>query len=127
MASHDQAAEIIATLFLARDIAHRAHLAVDGPGSFARHDALGAFYEAVVGLADDLAETYQGRFDVLLDIPLLDAPPQSDIMAALASQREWLRKTRYEAIPKEETPLQNIVDEIEALYSRTHYKLKRLQ
>ena len=127
MADHKSAAEFVATLFLALDMAHRAHLAVDGPGSFAKHEALGGFYAAVVGLADAFAETYQGRFDVLFDIPLLDAPQESDIMAALESQREWIRKTRYEMIPKDESPLQNIIDEIEALYSRTRYKLMRLK
>lgn len=125
--NHAKVGEMIATLFLARDMAHREHLAVDGPGSFARHDALGAFYGEVVGLADDLAEVYQGRFDVLLTIPLLDAPAKMDIVDALEAQREWIRKMRYEAISKDEAPLQNIVDEIEALYSRTRYKLKRLK
>jgi len=33
--------QFIAVLFLARDLAHRAHLAATGPGSFAKHEALG--------------------------------------------------------------------------------------
>lgn len=127
MPDHKSAGELVATLFLARDMTHRAHLAVEGPGSFAKHEALGSFYGGIVGLADAFAETYQGRFDVLLDIPLLAEPDGDDIMAKLESQREWIRKARYEAMPKDETPLQNIVDEIEALYSSTRYKLMRLK
>lgn len=124
---HRQAGLLIATLFLARDLAHRAHLSVEGPGAYAKHIALAEFYEPIVGLADQLTEAYQGRFDVLLDIPLLAAPEEADIVEVLKSQREWIREIRYEAIPSDESPLQNIVDEIEALYMATNYKLKRLK
>ena len=34
---------------------------------------------------------------------------------------------RYAAIPQDDSPLQNVVDEIAALYLRTLYKLKNLQ
>lgn len=32
---------LVATMFLAREYAHRAHLRVTGPGSYAKHVALG--------------------------------------------------------------------------------------
>ena len=35
---------LVGTLFLAREYAHRAHLRVTGPGSYAKHVALGDFY-----------------------------------------------------------------------------------
>lgn len=124
---HSQAGTLIATLLLARDMAHRAHLKVEGAGAYAKHVALGEFYDGIVGLVDELAEAYQGRFDVLLDIPLLAAPDEDDIELALMAQREWIRDMRYEAVPSDESPLQNIIDEIEALYMKTNYKLKRLR
>jgi hypothetical protein len=124
--AHEKVSMMIATLFLARDLAHREHLKVKGPGSYAAHSALGAFYDGIVDLADSLAEAYQGRFAVLLDIPLAGDEGGRSIIDALASQREWIRKSRYEAIPKEETPLHNIVDEIESLYMTTLYKLRFL-
>lgn len=117
---------LIATLFLARDLAHREHLATKGPGSDARHRALAEFYEAIVDLADTLAEGFMGRFDVDLTIPLLSGDDQGDIIDALTAQAEWIRENRYYAIPSDETPLQNVVDEIEMRYYHTLFKLRRL-
>jgi hypothetical protein len=53
-----KANEFLGTLFLARDIAHSVHL---NTRSFAKHSALNEFYDAIVGLADEFAEVYQGR------------------------------------------------------------------
>jgi len=124
---HAEAGILVATLFLARDLAHREHLRVTGEGSFARHKALEGFYDGIVDLADQLAEAYQGCFDVILEIPLLAAPEETDIIEQLASQRQWIREEGREAIPRSETPLHNIVDEIEALYMSTLYQLRRLR
>jgi len=119
--------QFIAVLFLARDIAHRAHLAATGPGSFAKHEALGSFYPAVIELADQLAEAYQGAMLELIEIPLLDNEFPSEIKAALQAQRKWIVANRYKAVPKEETQMQNIIDEVVALYDSTIYKLNFLE
>lgn len=124
---HKQAGMLIATLFLARDLAHREHLKVTGPGSFSKHTALGPFYEGIVGLADALAEAYQGCFDVLLDIPLATQDGDLSITDTLAAQLDYIHEVRYEAIPRDWTSLHNIVDEVEVLYMSTLYKLRRLQ
>ena len=114
---------LVATLFLARDVAHREHLKTR---SYSAHMALGDFYAGVIELADSLAETYQGHFNKLIDIPLLDAPKDTPIAEFLAGQHEWICDARYEAVPKDETAIQNIIDEIEALYMSTLYKLRFL-
>jgi hypothetical protein len=124
--AHEKVSELIGTLFLARDMTHREHLRVKGPGSYAAHTALAEFYNGVIELADSLVEAYQGRFLVLLTVPLAADSGTSPIINSLIAQREWIRKHRYDAIPSEETPLQNIVDEIELLYMSTIYKLKFL-
>lgn len=121
------AAQFVAVLFLARDLAHRAHLKVRGPGSFAQHAALGDFYPAVVDFADKLTESYQGRTMKLLNIPLLDNEFPGDIKTSMIAQKEWLEENRYKAIPKEDTPLQNLIDEIVLLYLSTIYKLEFLE
>lgn len=124
---HKAAGMLAGTLFLAREIAHREHLKVQGPGSYSQHaGALGPFYEAVGDLADEFVETYQGCFDCIIDIPLIAHDDKAPIMQVLRSQQQWIRKTRYTAVPKDETPMQNLIDEIEMLYFRTLYKLKRL-
>lgn len=125
--SAKQTGMLIATLFLAREIAHREHLKQTGAGSDARHRALGSFYEAIIPLADHLAEVYQGRYGVLLDIPLVSHDgAEMSALETIQAQCDWIREMRYEAIARTETPLQNIIDEIEALYCSTIYKLKFL-
>lgn len=119
--------QFIALLFLARDLAHREHLRVSGPGSYAKHVALGDFYAAVIELADTLAEAYQGRHGIIKDIPLLENEYGNDIVVALKSQLAWLEDHRFKAIDKDDTPLQNIVDEVVAQYLSTLYKLQNLQ
>lgn len=125
--SHQKAGMLIATLFLARDLAHREHLKVTGVGSYAAHSALGSFYDGIVDLADTLAESYQGCYDVILDIPLATQDGDLSIIDTLAGQLDWLHEARFEAIPRDCTALHNIVDEVEGLYMRTLYKLRRLQ
>lgn len=125
--SHEAIGQFIAVLFLARDLAHRAHLRTTGPGSGWKHDTLGKFYPAVVELADELTETYQGCELVLIDIPLLDNEFPGEIEESMKAQLKWLKANRYKAVEREETHLQNIIDEIVALYDRTIFKLHFLE
>lgn len=115
--------ELVGTLFLARELAHRAHLKTR---SYAKHVALDGFYSDIVGLADGLTEMYQGRFNKLIDIPLLTDKQPDNIVMMLSAQLDWIKKARYEAVPREETALQNQIDEIEGLYMSTLYKLRFL-
>lgn len=119
--------QFIAVLFLARDLAHRAHLRTTGPGSFAAHEALGEFYPAVVDLADRLAETYQGCELTLIDIPLLDNDFPGPILDSMKAQQKWIKANRYKAVDKEETHMQQIIDDIVELYDRTIFKLHFLE
>lgn len=115
--------QLIATLFLARELAHREHLRTR---SFAQHVALGEFYEAIVGHADEIAEVYQGRFGLLAEIPMLVNTVAGDIIAVLQGHLDWIAANRYSVCPREETAIQNLIDEAVATYSRTLYKLRFL-
>jgi hypothetical protein len=115
---------LIATLFLSRDVAHREHLKTT---SYAAHMALGDFYDEVVDLADSLAEAYQGRFGIIENIPYLSDTMQGDITDKLAAYLKVVEHIRYEAVGKEESALQNIVDEVVALFLSTLYKLRRFK
>lgn len=123
----EPASKFVAMLFLARDIAHRAHLGVHGDGSYAKHKALEEFYSEVVDLADEFTEQYQGEYEELLDIPLLDNDYAGDIRGMLQKQKDWIVENRYEICERDETPLQNTIDEIVRLYQTTNYKLKFLR
>jgi hypothetical protein len=119
--------QLIALLFLARDLTHREHLRVTGPGSYAKHMALGEFYPAIVELADKLAEAYQGQSGIIEDLPLLDNEYGGEIVAVLDMHVKWIKANRYLEIPRDDSPLQNIIDEIVGQYLSTLYKLKYLQ
>lgn len=121
--NHALMGQFIALLFLARDIAHRAHLNASGQGSFAAHEALGEFYPAVIDLADKLAETYQGCELKLLDIPLVDNEFPGEIEESMKAQLKWINENRYKAVDKEKTQMHNIIDEVVSLYERTIFKL----
>lgn len=119
--------QLIALLFLARDLAHREHLRVTGPGSFAKHMALGEFYPAIVELADKLAEAYQGRNGIIEDMPLLENEGGDAIVGVLERHVDWIKINRYTAVPRDDSTIQNIIDKIVGQYLSTLYKLKFLQ
>ena len=115
---------LVALLFLSRDYGHRAHLRTK---SYAAHMALQSFYEDITDLADRLTECYQGR-NGLIEIPYLEGETATDQpVAVLEKHLQLLEGTRYQAVPKEETALQNIIDEAVAAYLRALYKLKTFQ
>ena len=90
MKQHEQFGLLIGTLFLARDLTHRRHLVCKGIGADSEHRALAEFYDAIVDLADSLAEAYIGLYNVDLDIPLVSHDKQMDMVELLSSQREWI-------------------------------------
>lgn len=110
-------------LFLARDVAHSVHL---NTRSYAKHKALGHFYEDVIELVDKFAEAYQGRKGLIGPISLQSARKNGNIIEFLQDSLEQIEEMRYMVIDKTDTPLQNIIDEIIGLYLTTLYKLKFL-
>lgn len=117
---------LVATMFLAREYAHRAHLRVTGPGSYAKHVALGEFYEAIIGNADKITEAYQGRHDII-EIPYLPMIDEEDPVKALESLLEDVENLRYDAVDKKDSPIQNLIDEAVGTFLSTLYKLRKLR
>jgi DNA-binding ferritin-like protein len=116
-------AEFIGCMFLARDVAHSVHL---NTRSFAKHKALGGFYDDVIDLADKFAEAYQGRHGLIGPISLHSARKTSNITEFLEDSLKEIEDMRYKVCDKSDTALQNIIDEIVGLYLTTLYKLKFL-
>ena len=123
--------ELIATLFLSREFAHRRHLLVTGPGSNAAHMALGSFYDDIVERADAIAEAYQGRHGLMDEIPYLDGPKGKKSIAATATWLEGqlgkVEEMRYDCCPKTDTAIQNLIDEAVTTYLSVIYKLRNLE
>jgi hypothetical protein len=116
-------ADFVGMLFLARDVAHSVHL---NTRSFSKHSALNTFYDEIVGLTDAFAEAYQGRNGLMGPISLMSAKKTTNIVEFLQGQLEEIEDSRYEVCPKTDTALQNLIDEIVALYLSTLYKLRFL-
>lgn len=115
--------EFIGMLFLARDVTHSTHL---NTRSFAKHMALGDFYDGIIDLADKFAEAYQGKYGLIGPIALMSAKKTTNVIEFLEGQVDELMDARYKVVDKDCTPLQNIIDEIMGLYYSTLYKLKFL-
>lgn len=118
-----KANEFVGLLFQGRDVAHSVHLSTR---SYAKHMALQGFYEGIVGLADDFAEAYQGRYGLMGPVSMPASKKPGDIVAFLQGQLDDIEGGRYKLCEKSETALQNIIDEIVGLYLSTLYKLRFL-
>lgn len=117
---------LVATMFLAREYAHRAHLRVTGPGSFAKHSALGEFYSSIIDKADSITEAYQGRHDII-EIPYLPMINEDDPVKALERLLKDIEDLRYDAVDKKDTAIQNMIDEAVGVFLSTLYKLRKLR
>ena len=116
-------ADFVGLFFLARDVTHSVHL---NTRSYSKHKALQKFYENIIDLADDFAETYQGRYGLLGPISLMSAKKTSNVVEFLENQLAEIESVRYDVCDKDDTPLQNLIDGIIELYLTTLYKLRFL-
>lgn len=115
--------QLIAHIFMIRNATHIAHWKTD---SYARHKALGKFYESVIGMLDGLVEASMGATGMIGDVPDMKQPADTDILDLLKDEVVWIKKNKPECC-KSIAALENIVDEIVALYLQTIYKLENLR
>lgn len=115
--------ELIHRAFCSRNATHLAHWRTK---SYAQHKALGSFYDKITDLLDNLVEAHMGAYGKVIDefeIPAL--PPVKNILKHLSDEVDWIDENRSD-ISGGVSALENIVDEITALYLTTIYKLKQL-
>lgn len=115
--------QLIAHIFMIRNAAHIAHWKTD---SYARHKALGKFYEGVIELLDGLVEASMGAVGVVGDVPEMKVVQEMDILDLLRDEVVWLEKNKPECC-RNISALENILEEIVALYLQTIYKLENLR
>jgi hypothetical protein len=115
--------DFIGTLFLARDVTHSVHL---NTRSYSKHKTLQKFYENIIGLADAYAEAYQGRHGLIGPIALNSAKKTTNVVEFLEDQLTEIEANRYKFCDKEDSTLQQLVDNIIELYLKTLYRLKFL-
>ena len=107
---------LIDMTFADADAAHRAHLATQ---SYAQHQALGEFYDAVRSATDAFVEAA-----IALDLPAPES--ETDLLPRLESSYVALVNARVESSGGDAT-LENLHDEIAGVYLKAIYQLKRLR
>ena len=117
--------QLISRVFYARNVAHFEHWRATGVGSYAKHQALGSFYDDVIDALDNLVEAYQGAFDLIGNIP---APPatKGDVLKLLEGDAEWIEQN-HEGICQGNRAVANLIDGITDVYLSTIYKLRNLK
>lgn len=116
--------DFLAALFLARDIAHRAHWLAS---TEARHEALGDFYEDIASITDEFAEVWMGEYR--RKVPAFniesDYNGDADPVDLLRDQLHALRSMRG-LVCGGSRPLENLADTIEEKFLKLLYKLEQL-
>ena len=109
----------VGLLMNSRTQAHAFHLTTS---SFAEHKALQAYYEGIVPLLDSWAEAYMGKYGRLRRISI-NKRFMKDPTKAKAYFKSLLMRVRAIRLPRGDTYLKNIQDEIIALIRSTLYML----
>lgn len=111
--------EFIGKSMAMRTAVHMAHLRVT---SFAQHEALGAFYDALIGKLDRLAEIHLAE-NPQETFPSYKPPAMDRLVPAFEAFLEEVRAEQKEEA--DHKAKENIITEIEELTLQTLYKLKR--
>ena len=117
--------QLISRVFYARNVAHFEHWRATGTGSFAKHQALGSFYDDVIDAIDALVEAYQGAFELIGNIPA-PSPPKGDVLALLEADAAWIEEN-HESVCNGNRAVANLIDTLTAVYLSTIYKLRNLK
>ena len=118
--------KLFSKLFESREMAHIYHLQVSGePGSHAKHTALGEYYEGVLGLIDDIIESFQGQYGIVEEYATIDTKEtgSKDTIEYFNELARFIKEER-KCINLEDTHLHSIIDDIVVLLYKTLYKLK---
>jgi hypothetical protein len=118
---NDEVAEFVSTLLHSGTVAHFMHWSTT---SYSKHKALQKYYEGIVDLTDDFAESYMGRYKRLTQFPS-DFHTAKEPIEYMEGIQSFVEEAR-ESLPQD-TELQNIIDDIADLINSTLYKLKNLE
>ena len=109
----------VGALMNSREQAHIFHLTTN---SFAQHKALQSYYEGIVPLLDAWAEAYMGKYGRLRRVSI-NRRFMKDPAKARPYFMALLARIKAIKLPKGDTYLKNIQDEILALIRQTMYML----
>lgn len=116
----------LGTLMQSRNQAHIYHLQTSGPGSFAAHMALDAYYNGIIPLIDGIAESIQGRYGIIRGYKMENVIREdSNALKYFEALSKFVESTRNEC--PQDSYIQNQIDTVVELIESTKYKLKNLQ
>lgn len=114
--------QLVAELLESVTIIHKIHLQAKSR-SYAEHVALGEFYDAIGDFADDLYEQFAGQTSTIdIPEPLIKA---SEPISYLENLLKFVEQVHSNSA--EYSHLQNQMDEVKSLITKTLYKLKYLK
>ena len=117
--------ELVGRVFATRNAVHLAHWAAKDDGSFARHMALGSFYDDLIDKIDRIVEMHQGAFELIGKV----TPRQvgaGDILDHLNSEVEWL-ESNMDELSGGIKAIENVLQDLSGSYYTTIYKLTYLK
>jgi DNA-binding ferritin-like protein len=122
-ANSSAASQFVSRLMHSANAIHMHHLMVEGPGSFAKHMALGV-YDDLREAIDGLAEAWMGCTGGKLSFSAGTFEMAKDATEEVQKVYDYVEQNRQ--MMGDESHIQNEVDAICTLLSSTLYKLTRL-
>jgi hypothetical protein len=113
-------------LFESREMAHVYHLQVKGDeGSYAKHKALGEYYEDILDIIDDIIEVYQGQYDLIENYEIIDTNDTKKVepQKYFEDLGNFIMENK-KCISEKDTHIHSLIDDIVCLIYKTLYKLK---
>lgn len=118
--------ELVTELLDASSKMHILHLSVKGQSSYAQHKALNELYDALPGLADGIAESYQGATGEILKYKFHSAPDLNTVPDCLKYIDELRTKITKVQSSIEYSEIVNDLDLVKTQLNSAYYKLKFL-
>ena len=114
--------DLILTLLHSATNAHLLHWQTT---SYAQHQALGAFYEAMPGLVDDLVEAIIGKTGQVPEFPVDYIKPAPSGLEEIEDLSEYFDANRH--VLPQDSEIQNLADTIADQIDKTLFLLRRFK
>ena len=118
--------ELVTELLDAASKTHILHLRVRGQSSYAQHKALNELYDALPGLADGIAESWQGATGEIPKYKFHSAPDLNAVPDCLKYIDELRKKITKVQATIEYSEIVNDLDLVKTQLNSAYYKLKFL-
>ena len=91
-------------LFESKEMSHIYHLQTKGEeGSYAKHMALGSYYEDVLDLIDEIIEVYQGQYGIVENYQVIDtsATTKTDVIEYFETLGIHIKENKFKVTKRQ--------------------------